>query len=457
MSTRGDEIDQDAYEEYVPLRIPPDFRELQASDGKLSVREFWNRYVEGQVLVEPDFQRHYVWDATRASRFVESLLLRLPTPPVFVSEDAQGRWTVIDGHQRLETLFRFMRPLLAGTVSEVQTNGHLGRLSPLSLTHLEILENLNGRGVTALSREDRQRLWDAEVGYVRLPPETHPDMRYVLFARLNLGSMSLNAQELRNCLYRGPYNDLIARLSEAQPFLRLWGRASADKRMHDRELVLRFFAFLHRVDRYRQPFRAFLNDEMEANRELEEFSAADCRAAMETAATWVERIFDKEAFRLFRLGDEGHPPGRWGSRRYDLVYELEMVGFAQYGPRFDKLWNAADRVEREHLKLRLRSRLIDVMTNPRLADTMWAGTTRPEAIDTRMKLWTGVIKSVAEEDNDAIELAREIHDHLRRTNVCSICPHPMTPDDAVWASTGGSKRLAHRYCRSAARGARQLG
>lgn len=449
MSSRGDESDHGADEEYVPLRIPPDYRELHATDGRLSVREFWSRYVNGQVIVEPDFQRHYVWDPTRASRYVESLLLRLPTPPVFVSEDEEGRWTVIDGHQRLETLFRFMRPLLSGTVSGDHLNGHLARLSPLSLTQLEILDDLNGRGVTALSREDRQRLWDAEVGYVRLPPETHRDMRYVLFARLNLGSMSLNAQELRNCLYRGPYNELIARLSEAPLYLRLWGRNSADKRMHDRELVLRFFAFLHRADRYRRPFRAFLNDEIEANRNLEEFSATDCRGAMETALTWAERVFDKEAFRLFRPGDEGRPPGRWGSRRYDLVYELEMVGFAQYGPTFDVLWNAADRVERELLKLRLRSRLIDAMTNQRFADTMWAGTTRPEAIDTRMKLWTQALESVAQEGSEAIELAQEVHSHLRRTSTCSICPHPMTPDDAVWVHDAGAKRLAHRYCRSA--------
>src|SRR5256885_8427128 len=189
----------------------------------------------------------------------------MPNPPIFVSEDDSNHegdsnhWVVIDGHQRLETLFRFMKPLLAGpTAAAGGDRAHVTQLAPLTLSKLEILPDLNGKGVIALNREDRARLWETPLSVVILPADSHPDMRYALFARLNLGSMSLNSQELRNCLYRGPYNKLIASIGESQHFLRLWGKTAPDKRMHERELVLRFFAMLHIGERYRRPFRVFL-------------------------------------------------------------------------------------------------------------------------------------------------------------------------------------------------------
>jgi hypothetical protein len=174
-------------EEFFPLNIPAEFRSLNAHDKKVSVGELWERYIHGQISVEPDFQRHYVWDAVRASRYIESLLLRLPVPPVFVSEDPDGKWVVIDGHQRLETLFRFMRPLLAGPTAAAGRGGaQLAQLAPLTLSKLEILPELDGRGVTALNRDDRVKLWETPISVVILPADAHSDMRYALFARLNL-------------------------------------------------------------------------------------------------------------------------------------------------------------------------------------------------------------------------------------------------------------------------------
>lgn len=285
---------------------------MGAGDRVRSVSELWNHYIRGQIAVEPDFQRHYVWDVVRASRYIESLLLRMPTPPAFVSEDLDNQWVVIDGHQRLETLFRFMKPLLGGpTLAAGGDRAHVAQLAPLTLTKLEILPELDGKGVTALNRDDRIKLWDTPISVITLPSDAHPDMRYALFARLNLGSMSLNAQELRNCLYRGPYNKLIASLGESQEFLRLWGK-----------------------------------------------------------------------------------------------------------------------------------------TDERFTETLWAGTTRPEAVQTRIRLWTQALNGILQEGGDAVELGAEVHERLRESNICGVCPHPMSPDDAVWHALPSGKRLVHRHCKA---------
>lgn len=100
--------------------------------------------------------------------------------------------------------------------------------------------------------------------------------------------------------------------------------------------------------------------------------------------------------------------------------------------------------------MRIRSRLIDVMTNDRFLDTLWAGTTRPEAVQTRSQLWMRALKGVVDEGSDAIDLAEEVHDRLRRSQICDLCPTVMTPDDAVWQLLPSSKSLVHRSCRALA-------
>ena len=434
-------------EDYAPLNIPGEYRHLNAEQVSISVRQLWESFLQGKVVLEPDFQRSYIWDSTRASRYIESLLLGIPTPAIFISEEIDDRWLVIDGHQRLETLFRYMQKLLRGPAKAAGATAlPFYLLPPMSLRGLEVLSELNGTDITDLDAEDRQKLWDRKLPIVHIHKETHPELKYVIFARLNLGSVSLNPQELRNCLYRGPYNRLLAELSEDRAFLEIWGKDKPDKRMSHRELVLRFFALLHMRDRYRTPFRAFLNEEMKENRDAESESLQRFQHEFESAVTWTNRVFGREALRPFRIGSVDDRRGRWGRNRSALIYELEMVGFAEYRHPLDKYWEEADAEERRWFCLYLRSRLIDVMTDPRFTVLLIEGTKKPSSVESRFEMWLDALDSAVSDPESAAVQGRLIDSSLRRSNQCFICHSTITPDDAIWMSIGGTTSLVHRFC-----------
>lgn len=440
-------VSASADEVYTPLFVPEEYRRLDATEGTITVRELWDRSCNGDLILQPDFQRGYVWDNGKASRYVESLLLGLPTPSIFLSEEYDGKWIVIDGHQRLATLFKYMQPLLSGRRGrDTDVELPYGILTPLRLTNLEVLAELNGTEISALPMDDRYRLWDTSLPIVRIPKTAHPDMKYVLFARLNQGSMSLNSQELRNCLYRGPYNQLIARLSESGDFLRLWGKTGPDKRMHHRELVLRFFAFLHRRDRYRTPFRAFLNDEMEAGRDLQPEDVEHYRRQFRLALDWASRVFGTEAFRQFRMGNDDDPAGKWGRRRYDLVYEVEMVGFAQFGDSLERFWNSASLSDRDALRVAMRNRLATVLTSDRFIDSINQATTGSGAVSARFEAWLRALAIVTQDFQARVQEGHVIEQTLGRSAVCARCPFPVSPDDVVLTKTDQDWEPMHRFC-----------
>jgi hypothetical protein len=217
------------------------------------------RIQEGAVFVPP-FQRAYVWDAKRASRFIESLLLGLPVPGIFLSREADtDRLLVIDGQQRLRTLQYFYR-------------GHFGTVEqPFALSGVQ--GSFEGVTYASLGAPDRRRLDDsilhATVVRQDVPTDDNSSV-YHIFARLNTGGLQLTAQEIRACLYHGPLNELLNGLNEDFAWRSSFG--NVNKRLRDQELILRFFAFYFDSSRYGHEngtsLKGFLNDYMARNRRL---------------------------------------------------------------------------------------------------------------------------------------------------------------------------------------------
>lgn len=455
MTTRTEaQWEEPEEEEFGSPDIPPEDQTLISEEVELSVRDLWSRFLSGELILEPGFQRHYVWDRQRAGRFIESLLLGWPVPALFLAENLDGTVDVIDGHQRLETLFRFMQPLLAGPSGERWRKVKGLFANPLMLTGCEVRTDLNGRDITALNISDRSKLWDRQQSVIRVKKESNPDMKFKLFARLNLGAMTLNPQELRNCLYRGPYNNLIAQLAEDPKVLKVFGRREPDKRMNDRERVLRFFALAHRRESYRTPFRSFLNDEMAANQRVSSDDLSRYRAEFRQALDWTSRVFPEAEFRLFRVGKEANPNGFWERRRMDLVYETEMVGFYQFRDRLEEVWSGLagePKREREMFLLGLRRRLINTMVADVFRQTLSKQTTAPYVMRQRFDGWFHAFRGAVDNCEGVIEETSEIVSLLRTSTACNICPgHIGSAEDAAVVFVNGRKGLAHRFCAQSA-------
>ena len=440
MTGYRDYNDEDTQDDTAPLKLPEGYDSLEAEWSKWTVRRISDGISSGTLILQPDFQREYVWNAERASRYVESLLLGFPTPPIFLAQEQNDQWVVIDGHQRLETLFRYMKPLIRGELPV------LIRTAPeLRLSQLEVLQDLNGTVIVDLPIDKRVELWETELQVVLLPKEVDSDLKYALFARLNAGSMSLNPQELRNCIFRGSYNDFIKQKSEGLDFLQLWNpsRPEPDKRMKHRERMLRFFVMLHRRSQYRTPFRAFLNDEMEAHRELVTDEDTRFSDELDVAIKWTQRTFGREAFCRFEMGNADNPQGRWVRNRLDVLADVQLVWFAEVGDKLDRLWDDLVEEDREFFIKSLRRYAIGVMHQSKFQEALSKDRTRASSLDERFKSWYRGMNSVINDPERRMDETKEIHRQLRKSELCALCPNRMEMEDAVWNTNG---ELAHRYC-----------
>lgn len=214
----------------------------------------------------PSFQRYYVWSNILASRLIESMFLNVPIPPCYLSQNEEFELDVIDGQQRLYSIYRFMD-------------------NQFALTGLEVLEELNTLRFHQIPFKLQRQLKTQTLRCVLITNESHPEIKFDVFERLNTNTVPLNAQELRNSIYRGALNSLLGDLITYTPWLSILGRKQPDKRMRDEELALRFFAFwIHGLESYRTPQKHWLNY---VAKEGKKYSQSKCR---ELASLWRDTI-----------------------------------------------------------------------------------------------------------------------------------------------------------------------
>lgn len=190
----------------------------------------------------PDFQRNYVWSNELASRLIESILLNVPIPPVYLSQNEDFELDVIDGQQRLYSVFRFLD-------------------NQLSLTGLRVLTELNGNRFHQLSTKLQRQLETHTMRCVVITNQSHHEIKFDVFERLNSNTVPLNAQELRNCVYRGALNTFLGEEVGKPIWLSILNKRTPDKRLRDEELILRFVAFQELgLESYKTPLKQWLND-----------------------------------------------------------------------------------------------------------------------------------------------------------------------------------------------------
>lgn len=244
-----------------------------------------NRIERGDIF-RPEFQRNFVWTLAQASRFIESILLGLPIPSVFLfREKSSERLLIVDGLQRLYTLRAFYQGVFA----------HNDRA--FRLRHVK--PRFEGKAMENLASEDLRRFENSVIhaNIIRQhSPSVGDSSAYHIFDRLNSSGTPLVPQEIRSAVYNGPFQKRLGEMAEFREWRKFFG--AAHKRLKDQEMILRFLALSYKRKEYESPMKTFLNSFMQTNRHagngrLDEFSEL-----FESTITRVVRALGPRAFRM---------------------------------------------------------------------------------------------------------------------------------------------------------------
>jgi len=237
---RDDLIVDETDEDPTPLDIPEESRKVQSQPFDLPIDTLDKWYRDGDLVVRPDFQRQFVWDANKINKLIESVFLDFPIPVIYLVEEDDYKHTVIDGQQRICALLKFIH------------DKH-------RLKNLFVCKELDGKTWKELSKDQKRQFLNFRLRVVEISKNSHNDIRFEIFERLNTGSVKLNDQELRNCMYRGNFNDLLKELADNEDFQFIMDNPNDHTRMKDSEYILRFFAFYHNTYLYYNPNSAGLS------------------------------------------------------------------------------------------------------------------------------------------------------------------------------------------------------
>lgn len=221
----------------------------------MSFGELMSMFEDGDLFITPEYQRVFRWQPFQQTRFIESVLLGIPIPPIFVAEDGKGKWEVVDGLQRISTVFAFFG-LLKNLPDKNNSTLTQGEMVPE-------LEGLTGETIPIKLKTTIKRSV-CRVEIVRW--DSLEDIRYELFNRLNTGASPLSDQEIRNCIFRAyavDLNKVLREVAKVAEFNDLISPSEAKKEeMFLEELTLRFFAFRHLAEEFRTTVPQYLTEFM---------------------------------------------------------------------------------------------------------------------------------------------------------------------------------------------------
>lgn len=274
------EVELEDFQERITDPFDPE--RIKIRTVNIVVDQLVSRISHHEIDLAPDFQRlRGIWRDSQKSRLIESLLLRIPIPLFYVSANESDIWSVVDGIQRMSTIYDFI-------------NGEF------TLNGLEYLSQLDGKGHDELPRAMQRRISETQLVINVIEPGTPAEVMFNVFHRINTGGMTLNGQEIRHAMYPGGAREYLMKLADSDEFQEATDGSINQMRMADRECVLRFLAFHIRpwesysaksLDSYLGSVMEELNlrFDQDAFDELED----DFKRAMVAAS----KIFGKDAFR----------------------------------------------------------------------------------------------------------------------------------------------------------------
>ena len=402
-----------------------------------------SKYERGTLSLVPLGQRRLVWKQHDKSLLMLSALQGVPLPQLYLSEEQDGSEGVIDGKQRLNAFFDF----ITNKFPLKFTKESIGTSDPKYV--IKSGRGTRGRYFKELTTAQQDKIMYYPIRTITLLKECDPELKFLVFERLNGTGTELNAQELRNSVFRGKYNDLLTELAASDDFLNLIretdGRLS---RMFDVEYVLRFAAFFQ--SRYTQnSLKKFLNQHMKTyQHSITDEQIRSLKLAFKTGLSNCKTLFGENAFRNFIKGKDGINGG-WNKSFSVVLYELCMVTLARY----DKS------LVMRHLE-EIRESWIDLITSEEFLHIQSQGHTSDAGnVYRRFTMWETRLHSIMGNDKKEPRcFSNELKKSLFIVNsTCSICGQQiMSIDDAAvdhieqyWLggkTIPSNARLSHRFC-----------
>lgn len=274
-----------------------------------SIGELVNMYEQQELIIHPEYQRLFRWTDTQKTALIESILLGIPIPPIFVAEDENGIWEVVDGLQRLSTLVSFFGKLKSDNVgSEANTSDEdndeeeiVNTNNKWCLEKGDILKSLEGFNVDSLPLKYVLNIKRSSLRVEILRGQSRVTMKYELFKRLNSNGTKLTAQEIRNAIYRGldsSVNNLVEKLSKNPEFINLTSLTKQKKKeLYDQELVLRFMAFYDKNTEINNNTAKILDDFMERSVNDSQFDCAMYEDVFNKTISLLKKLNNASVFK----------------------------------------------------------------------------------------------------------------------------------------------------------------
>ena len=286
------------------LDIPPDKRRLHIETFDFSVSTICEYLENGHIFI-PDYQRGYVWNRTQASRLIESLIIQCPIPVIYLNQEQDERLSVIDGNQRLNSINLFLKDGFA-------------------LKGLTAYPELDGYSYASLDPRIKRHIQNRTLRCITILKETHPQIKFDVFERLNTGAVQLNSQEIRHGTYYGKFMSLVDELVNE----RIWKKIIAiksDKRMKSEELIIRFFALYYNYKNYQKPLNLFLNLYCEKNRNPTDQEILSYKRLFLNTINTINTLFGDTSF---KITDKNQKPivGNMNA----ALFDAQMVGTALF-------------------------------------------------------------------------------------------------------------------------------
>lgn len=290
-------------EEFEDIKRPWNPEDIRVSTKSFSLRNILDLIDDESLDLAPDFQRLQVWKVKQKAQLIESLLLQIPLPAFYFAEDADGGMRVVDGLQRLSTVYDFV---LGGS----------DRKGGFRLRELEYIEDVQGKRFADLPAPWQRRIRNAQIVVHVIDPATPAPVKYDIFRRINTGGTPLNGQEIRHCMSKPRSRSFLKRCIESPEFASATDSALVkQKRMVDREVVLRFLAFrlLDSIKEYRDlgPMEDLLwltTERLDNTRDLTDEDLTHLHKDLLQGLRLSELVFGPNAFRKWALGAERRSP-----------------------------------------------------------------------------------------------------------------------------------------------------